>query len=63
MTAYVAHAGTPLTIPRIEAVRRDGEILYARTQKKDLFCVPQSHVVALAIEGALRQEPRRAGFG
>lgn len=64
MTLYVAHAGVSLTVPRIEAVRVEGEMVYARSPKKELFAFAKGDVFALAREGAPAGQPaRRAGFG
>ena len=35
MTLHVAHDGAGMTIPRIEAVRQDGELVYARNPKRE----------------------------
>jgi hypothetical protein len=65
LTLYVAHDGASLNLPRIEAIRADGEILYARTPKKEIFAVARVDVFAVGIEGftAPGQPARRAGFG
>lgn len=63
MTLYVAHDGAPLTLNRIEALRKDGTILYARGTKKEVFILDREDVFAAAIEGTVGQPARRAGFG
>ena len=37
LTLYVAHAGVPLTVPRVEAIQAKGGVLRARTQKGETF--------------------------
>ena len=65
MTLNVAHDGAAMTIPRIEAVRQDGDLVYARNPKRELFVVVRSDVFAVALEGeqAAGKVVRRAGFG
>ena len=63
LTLYMAHDGASLTVNRIVAVRQDGELLYARTPKKDTFALSRSDLFAVAIEGANADPTRRAGFG
>jgi hypothetical protein len=43
----------------------DGELLYARSAKRELFAIARSDVFAVALEGstAAGQPVRRAGFG
>jgi hypothetical protein len=65
MTLHVAHDGAGMTIPRIEAVRQDGELTYARNSKRELFAVVRTDVYAVAFEGEAQagKVVRRAGFG
>lgn len=65
ITLHVAHDGASMTISRIEAVRQDGELLYARNPKREIFAVIRSDVYAVAIEGeaSAGKVVRRAGFG
>jgi hypothetical protein len=65
MTLHVAHDGASMTIPRIEAVRHDGDLVYARNSRRELFVVVKSDVFSLAFEGeaAAGRVVRRAGFG
>jgi hypothetical protein len=65
MTLHVAHDGASMTVPRVEAVRHDGELVYARNAKRELFVVVRSDVFAVALEGeaAAGKVVRRAGFG
>jgi hypothetical protein len=65
MTLHVAHDGAAMTISRIEAVKQDGDLLYARNPKRELFVVVRSDVFAVALEGeaSAGKVVRRAGFG
>jgi hypothetical protein len=62
MTLYVSSQGASLTVSRVEGVRIDGDIVYARTSKKEMFAVIRTDVFAVAVEGASGQPVRRAGF-
>jgi hypothetical protein len=62
LTLYAAHDGVSLTVPRVEGVKIDGEIVYARTAKRETYALGKSDLFAVAIEGALGQPARRAGF-
>jgi hypothetical protein len=65
MTLHVAHDGASMTVSRIDAVKQDGELLFARNPKKELFAIVRSDVFAVALEGegSVGKTPRRAGFG
>jgi len=64
LSLYVAHDGGTLTIARVDGVRIDGELVYARTTKRETtYVVVRSDVFAASIDGAAGQPPRRAGFG
>jgi hypothetical protein len=65
MTLHVAHDGAAMNIPRIEAVKQDGELVYARNPKRELFVVVRGDVFAAALEGeaSAGRVARRAGFG
>jgi hypothetical protein len=63
LTLYVAHEGASLSVSRVEAVRVDGELVYARTQRRETFTVVRSDIFAVMTEGASGQNVRRAGFG
>jgi hypothetical protein len=62
---YVAHEGASITIGRVEALRRDGDIVYARNAKREMFAVVRSDIFALSLdsEGTAAKAGRRAGFG
>jgi|ERR1700722_15414298 hypothetical protein len=65
LTLHIAHDGASMTISRVEALRSDGELVYARNPKRELFAVVRSDVYAVALEGeaAAGKVVRRAGFG
>lgn len=65
ITLHVAHDGASMTISRIEAVRQDGDLVYARNPKREIFAVVRGDVYAVAIEGeaSAGKVVRRAGFG
>jgi hypothetical protein len=65
MSLHVAHDGAAMTISRIESLRQDGELVYARNPKRELFVVVRSDVFAVALEGepSAGKVVRRAGFG
>ena len=63
VTFHVAHDGASVTIQKIETVRFDGELVYARSAKQTVALVA-SDVFAVAVEGAGGAPARRpAGFG
>ena len=65
LTLHVAHDGASMTISRIEAVKQDGELVFARNPKRELYVVVRSDVFAVALDGeaAAGKVVRRAGFG
>jgi hypothetical protein len=65
MSLHVAHDGAAMTVSRIESLRQDGDLVYARNPKRELFVVVRSDVFAVALEGepAAGKVVRRAGFG
>ena len=65
MTLHVAHDGAAMTVPRIEALKQDGELVVARNARRELFIVVRTDVFAVALEGepAAGKVVRRAGFG
>ncbi len=65
MTLHVAHDGASMTVPRIEAIRQDGDLVYARNPKRETFVVVRSDVFAVALESdsGAGKVARRAGFG
>jgi len=65
MQLHVSHDGASMTVPRIEAVKQDGELVFARNARRELFIVVRSDVFAVALEGegSPGKVVRRAGFG
>jgi hypothetical protein len=65
MTLHIAHDGAAMNAPRIESLKQDGELVYARNPKRELFVVVRSDIFAVALEGepAAGKVVRRAGFG
>jgi hypothetical protein len=65
ITLHVAHDGASMTVSRIEGVRQDGDLIFARNAKRELFAVVRSDVFAVALEGeaSAGKVVRRAGFG
>jgi hypothetical protein len=65
MTLHVAHDGASMTVSRIEAVRQEGELVYARNPKREIFVVVRSDIFAVALEAdsIAGKVVRRAGFG
>jgi hypothetical protein len=65
MTLHVAHDGASMTVPRVDALRSEGELVYARNARRELFCIVRSDVFAVALEGetSAGKVVRRAGFG
>jgi hypothetical protein len=64
LTLYIAHDGVSLTVPRVEAVKVEGELVFARTAKGERFSIGRSDLFAVAVDGAATGAPvRRAGFG
>jgi hypothetical protein len=63
LTLYGGHEGVPLTVPRVEAIKVEGELVYARTGRRETFVLNRQDLFAIALEGAVGQPARRAGFG
>jgi hypothetical protein len=62
VTFHVAHDGASLSFQKIENVRFDGELVYAKSSKQSI-ALAISDVFAVAMEGASGQTARRpAGF-
>src|SRR5580704_43682 len=65
MTLHVAHDGAGMTVPRVEAIKQEGELVYARNPRRELFALVRSDIFAIALEGeaSAGKPARRAGFG
>ncbi len=62
VTFHVAHGGASLSFQKIENVRFDGDLVYAKSSKQSL-ALAITDVFAVAVEGATGQTARRpAGF-
>ena len=61
LTFHVAHDGASLSFQKLESVKFDGELLYAKNAKQTVALVV-SDVFAVALEGAGGQQRRPAGF-
>lgn len=62
LTLYAANQGVSLNISRIEAVRTEERLLFARNQRGETFVLSLEDVFAAAVEGA-KSASRMAGFG
>jgi hypothetical protein len=62
---HVAHDGASMTVSKIEALKRDGELVYARNARRELFVLCVGDIFAMALDGeaAAGKVVRRAGFG
>jgi len=65
MSLHVAHDGASMTVSKIEAVKRDGELVYARNARREIFVLCGTDIFAMALDGeaAAGKVVRRAGFG
>jgi hypothetical protein len=65
MSLHVAHDGASMTVSRIEAIRQDGDLVFARNPKREIFVVVRSDIFAVALEAdsIAGKVARRAGFG
>jgi hypothetical protein len=65
LTLHLAHDGASMTISRVEGLKHEGELVYARNPKRELFIVVRSDIFAVALESeaSAGKVVRRAGFG
>lgn len=61
LTFHVAHDGASLSLQKVESLRFDGELLYARSAKQQMAIVI-TDVFAVAVEGGVGPARRPAGF-
>lgn len=61
VTIHVAHDGASLSFQKLESVRIDGDLLFAKSAKQTVAIVV-ADVFAVAVEGASGQARRPAGF-
>jgi hypothetical protein len=65
LTLYAGHQGVPLTVPRVEALKIEGDLVFARAARRETFALSRADLFAVALEGGggTGQPARRAGFG
>lgn len=63
LTFQIAHGGAALSVPRVEAVRIDGPLVWTRSSKKEVNVFVRDDVFAVATDGGASQPARRPGFG
>ena len=63
MTLHVAHDGASMTVSRIDARKQEGELVYARNPRRELFVVVRSDVFAVALEGESERGQGRPARG
>jgi len=63
LTLHVAHGGASLAVTRVEAVRFESGIVYARTPRREVHAFAREDVYAVASDGGGTQTARRPGFG
>lgn len=61
-TVHVTKDGASLALSRVEALKVDGALFYARTPKKEVYATLVEHVLAVAFDPGSSQPARRAGF-
>lgn len=62
LTLYVSHAGASLTVSKVDQLKIEGDLVQARTVKKDMFVVALSDIFAVQSETASTTSRRTAGF-
>jgi hypothetical protein len=65
LTLHIAHDGAGMTISRVDAIKQEGDLVFARNPKRELFALARVDVYAVALEGesTAGKVVRRAGFG
>lgn len=61
LTLYVAASGVSLTVNRVTALRLEGSLLHARSQRGEVFVLCLADVFAGAVDEPAEQG-RKAGF-
>jgi hypothetical protein len=61
VTLHVAHDGASLAFGKLETLKIDGDLLYAKSAKQTIAIVV-SDVFAVSVEGVGSQPRRAAGF-
>lgn len=63
VSLHVAHDGASISVQKVESLRFDGDLVYAKSSKMTVAVVG-SDVFAITVEGAAGTPARRpAGFG
>lgn len=62
LTFHVAHDGASVAFGKLETVKFDGDLLFAKSAKQTVAIVV-SDVFAVSLEGATASQRRPAGFG
>ena len=62
VSIHVAREGASLTLARVDGVKFDGEVLFGRTPKKELYAARTADVLAVSYDPGSSQPARRAGF-
>jgi hypothetical protein len=68
-TLYAAKDGANLTVPKVEGLKLEGELLVAKTKGggagagAQMLYLVRTDVFAVAVDLSATQPPRRAGFG
>ena len=63
LTLHTAHNGGSLSVGRIDGVKVVGEVLIARTTKREAtYALVRSDLFAVTIDGGSSAPQRRAGF-
>jgi hypothetical protein len=65
LTLHIAHDGAGMTISRVDAIKQEGDLVFARNPKRELFALARVDVYAVALDGesTAGKVVRRAGFG
>ena len=61
LTLHVAREGATLTVGRVESLRQEADLVYARTSRGDTYVVALADIFAGAIDGTTKTD-RKAGF-
>jgi len=65
LTLHIAHDGAGMTISRVDAIKQEGDLVFARNPKRELFALARVDLYAVALDGesTAGKVVRRAGFG
>ena len=62
VSIYVAREGASVTLARVDGVKFEGDLLFGRTAKKELYAARSPDVLALSFDPGSSMPSRRAGF-